>query len=92
MSNREESFAFLKETLAPQLRSLDELLGPMPNRESFVPYPEEPEARTLHEATQSRYPLGCYRLRDMLLVGAHALFVTREQYILREQNAETCVE
>lgn len=92
MSNREESLAFLKEALAPQLKSLAELLHTLPDRGNFIPYPEEPEAHTLHENTHTRYPLGCYRLRDMLLVGAHALFVTRDQRILREQNAETRVE
>jgi hypothetical protein len=79
----------LRKALEHQLVAIHDLSS---RQSPFIAYPSAQERHARHEPTLTRFPLGVFRLHDILLLGAHAIFTTPDHFILREQNAETLIE
>lgn len=88
----EDSREYLREQLAPRIRSLFDLrrAGGLPLE--FISFPHAPHERTFHNRSKQEYPLGCYRIPTGLFVGGHGLLLAGQDFILMEQNGDTIIE
>ena len=79
----------IRKALEHQLVAISDLSS---RQSPFITYPAPQVRYPRHEPTLTRLPLGVFRLHEMLLLGAHAIFTTPDHFILKEQNAETLIE